>query len=389
MQSFASLIHNINSTHQTLKSHASSSVNVTLTVRNWLVGYYIINYEQSGKDRAEYGAKTLQILADNLNSKDGFSYRNLKLYRQFFTEYKNIFPAIQEYILQLSSVEKTGFNQLSHQLKSFPLAESTDSAENQSNENRQSLIAQSQRTNSISLPPDKLLYKLSYTHFVQLLGVDDPLKRAFYELECIKGTWNVRELQRQIHSLYYERSGLSKNKEKLSELINNRAIVNNSQDIINSPFVFEFLGLNTRALVNESDLEQALIDNIQHFLLELGNGFCFEARQKRILIGDEYFFIDLVLYHRVLKCHVLIELKADKFRQQYVGQLDTYLNYYQAEIQAQDDNPPLGILLCTHKNTALVKYTTASLDKNIFVEKYLLKLPKPEEIEQYIMKFIH
>lgn len=232
------------------------------------------------------------------------------------------------------------------------------------------------------------MFKLSYTHFVQLLSIDDPLKRLFYELECIKGTWSIKELQRQIHSLYYERSGLSKNKEKLSELINQTARINDSQDIINSPFVFEFLGLNTRALVNETDLEQVLVDNLQHFLLELGNGFCFEARQKRILIGDEYYFIDLVFYHRILKCHILIELKTDKFRQQYVGQIDTYLSYFKAEVQPPDDNPPIGILLCTHKNTALVKYATASLDKNIFVEKYMLKLPKPEEIEEYIKKFI-
>jgi predicted nuclease of restriction endonuclease-like (RecB) superfamily len=223
---------------------------------------------------------------------------------------------------------------------------------------------------------------------VQLLAIDDPLKRVFYEIECIRGTWNVRELQRQIYSSYFERSGLSQNKEKLSDLVHLSSSQLEPNDIIQSPFMFEFLGLNTSALVTETELEQALIDNLKNFLLELGYGFCFEARQKRILIGDEYFFVDLVFYHRVLKCHVLIELKNDKFKQHYISQLDTYLNYYREEVRLPEDNPPVGILLCTHKNNALVKYATASLDKNIFVQKYLLKLPATEEIEEYIKKLI-
>ncbi len=390
MQNITSLINTINTTHKTLKICVSSAVNVTLTVRNWLVGYYIINYEQNGNDRAEYGAKTLQKLAENLNSKDGFSYRNLQLYRQFFTEYQNLFPAIKNYILQLGAIAQPLVAQLPQNIENNFIPAITEQylTDNQENEIAQSLIAQFKRRDDLSFPPEKLLYKLSFTHFVQLLGINDALKRAFYELECVRGTWNVRELQRQINTWYYERSGLSKNKEKLSEIINEKTSKLEPQDVINAPFVFEFLGLNTSALVNENDIEQALIDNLQQFLLELGTGFCFEARQKRILIGDEYFFIDLVLYHRLLKCHVIIELKTDKFQQHFISQLDTYLNFYKAEIQAPDDNPPIGILLCTHKNNTLVKYATASLDKKIFVQKYMLKLPKAEEIEQYIQKFI-
>lgn len=370
---FQNLVTNIQQTHSSLKAHASAAINTSLTVRNWLVGFYIVEFEQSGEERAKYGAKTLQKLAENLNSKDGFSYRNLKLYRQFFSEYDNLAPAIKQYILQLGSIRQSLIAQL-------------QPSENKEDEIRQPLDAQFKRRDDLSFPPEKLLYKLSYSHFVQLLGVDDPLKRVFYELECIRGTWSKRELQRQIHTLYYERSGLSKNKEKLADLANEKAVQLEPQDIINSPFSFEFLGLNTNALVTESQLEQALVDNLQAFLLELGNGFCFEARQKRILIGDEYFFVDLVMYHRLLKCHVLVELKVDKFKQHFISQLDTYLNFYKAEVAAPDDNPPIGILLCTHQNQALVKYATASLDQTLFVQKYLLELPKVEEIESYIQK---
>ncbi len=186
--------------------------------------------------------------------------------------------------------------------------------------------------------------------------------------------------------MYFERSGISKNKEKLAEIINEKTVELEPQDIINSPFTFEFLGLNPKDLVSENDLEQAIIDNLQSFLLEIGHGFCFESRQKRILIGDEYFFIDLVFYHRVLKCHVIIELKTNKFQQHYISQLDTYLNYFNSEIKLKDDKPPIGILLCTYKNDALVKYATASLDEKIFVQKYLLELPNTQEFEEYMNK---
>jgi predicted nuclease of restriction endonuclease-like (RecB) superfamily len=385
MQNFETLINLINQTHSVLKSNAAFAVNVSLTVRNWLVGYYIVNYEQNGNDRARYGEKTVKKLSENLNSKDGFSYRNLQLYKQFFVQYQNLLPAIQSFMLNIGDNAKN----LSKQLPSAEILKNENiSMKTEEKQIMQSPIAQFKRRNDLSLDPDRILSKLSYTHFVQLLAIDDPLKRVFYEIECIRGTWNVRELQRQIYSSYFERSGLSQNKEKLSDLVHLSSSQLEPNDIIQSPFMFEFLGLNTSALVTETELEQALIDNLKNFLLELGYGFCFEARQKRILIGDEYFFVDLVFYHRVLKCHVLIELKNDKFKQHYISQLDTYLNYYREEVRLPEDNPPVGILLCTHKNNALVKYATASLDKNIFVQKYLLKLPATEEIEEYIKKLI-
>ncbi len=203
-------------------------------------------------------------------------------------------------------------------------------------------------------------------------------------MEAIRGCWSARELERQINSLYYERSGLSQNKETLSALVQRQAMPLQPKDIINTPVTLEFLGLNDRALVTENDLEQSILDNLQRFLLEMGHGFCFEARQKRILIDGDYFFADLVFYHRILKCHVIVELKIDKFRHEYASQLNLYLNYFKAEVMQPDDNPPVGILLCTEKGDTLVKYATAGLDPNIFVQKYMIELPTEEEIKKFI-----
>ena len=161
------------------------------------------------------------------------------------------------------------------------------------------------------------------------------------------------------------------------------------EDVINTPVTLEFLGLHERALVTENDLEHSILDNLQHFLLEMGHGFCFEARQKRILIDEDYFFADLVFYHRILKCHVIVELKIDKFRHEYASQLNMYLNYYKAEVMQPDDNPPVGILLCTGKGDTLVKYATAGLDPNIFVQKYMIELPTEEEIKAFISSANH
>lgn len=235
------------------------------------------------------------------------------------------------------------------------------------------------------LAPKDIIRCLSFSHIVELVKINNPIKRAFYEIECKKGVWSVRELKRQIESLYFERSGLSKDKLKLSELENNAAGKLLPADIVNTPMTVEFLGFNDRALVTESDMEQALIDNLQYFLLELGHGFCFEARQKRMLIDDEYYFVDLVFYHRILKCHVLVELKTEKFKHHHASQLNTYLNYFKEEVMQGADSLPVGILLCTEKGDTLVRYATAGLDENIFVQKYLVELPDKEKIKQYIL----
>jgi len=196
--------------------------------------------------------------------------------------------------------------------------------------------------------------------------------------------WSVRELKRRIASLYYERSGLSGNKEKLAELVHTSAEQYEPKLTIRDPYVFEFLGLKPAEVMSESRLEYQLLDKLQEFLLELGHGFCFEARQKRVLIGDTYGFIDLVFYHRILKCHVLIELKVDAFSHEYIGQLNTYVSWYKQNMMTDGDNPPVGILLCTQKDQTLVEYALAGMDNNLFVSRYQLELPSKEQMQRFL-----
>lgn len=230
----------------------------------------------------------------------------------------------------------------------------------------------------------QLVHCLSFSHFAELIDLPDDTQRRFYEIECIRGNWSVRELRRQIASLYYQRSGLSKDKTKLSAMAHAAAEPLLPSHIIRDPYVFEFLGLRSREVMAESDLEDALLDRLQDFLLELGHGFCFEARQKRILIGDEHFFIDLVFYHRILKCHILVELKTDAFRHEHLGQLNTYVAYYKKHQMTAGDQAPIGILLCTRKNDALVEFALGDLSNKVFVSRYAVELPKKEEMERFL-----
>lgn len=229
-----------------------------------------------------------------------------------------------------------------------------------------------------------LLHLLSYSHFEEFVAIEDPLKRSFYKEECTRGNWSVRELQRQIGSLYYERTAMSKDKKRLARTVEGKAELMSPAQVIRDPYIFEFLGLHPHEALSELNLEGQLIDRLQEFLLELGRGFCFEARQKRILIGGEHFFVDLVFYHRILKCHVLIELKVDTFSHEYLGQLNTCVNWFRLHKMTGDDNPPIGILLCTRKNEALVEYALAVMDNKLFVSKYQIKLPGKEEIRHFI-----
>ncbi len=221
----------------------------------------------------------------------------------------------------------------------------------------------------------KILSEISFTHFVELIKIEDSIKRRFYELIILKITPSVKELKRNINTLTFERFGLSENKETAIQQVYNKIMPAGADDVVKSHYFFEFLNLKQIHLIEESELEQALINHLQEFLIELGNGFCFEARQKRILVGNEYFFIDLVFYHRVLKCHVIVELKTDEAKHEHIGQLKTYIQYFKKQIQLADDNPPVGILLVTDQNKALVEFAVAESDKEIFVSKYLLELP--------------
>jgi predicted nuclease of restriction endonuclease-like (RecB) superfamily len=228
----------------------------------------------------------------------------------------------------------------------------------------------------------KLISSLSFTHMAELLHCEPAEKRAFYETECITGCWSVRELKRQIASLLYERSQLSVDKQRLSELTQAKTEKQPPTLVIRDPYVFEFLGLKPAEVMGESELEDQLLDKLQEFLLELGNGFCFEARQRRILIGDTYHFVDLVFYHRILKCHVLVDLKLEAFSHENIGQLNTYVSWYAKNVRTESDNPPIGLLLCTEKDHALAEYALAGMDNDLFVSKYQLELPSKEVLEK-------
>jgi predicted nuclease of restriction endonuclease-like (RecB) superfamily len=237
---------------------------------------------------------------------------------------------------------------------------------------------------SIVIPSEKLLKIFSFSHFIELLKIKDDLKRVFYEVEAIKGNWSVRELRRQINSATFERVGLSIDKKDLIASLDKTTEKFQINQIIKDPYILEFTGLEEKVKYTENDLETSLLNHIQDFLLELGNGFCFESRQKRISIDNEHDKIDLVFYHRVLKCHVLIDLKIREFSHADVGQMNFYLNYYKNEISQNDDNPPIGLILCANKNHTKVEYATAGLDNNLFVSKYKINLPSIKEIEEFI-----
>lgn len=348
---FNELITSIDKINQHFAKQAKVAVNTSLTLRNWFIGYYIQEYEQSGLDAAQYGQKLLEKLSEKLQklSISRVESRELRRYRQFYQTYPQIRESLAPEI-QKSLLLGTG----------------------------------TKRESLTPISGEQLIAKLSFTQIVELLRIEDATKRAFYEIECIRGNWSVRELKRQIESLYYERSGLSLNKEKLSELIQLTAEKSSPELTIRDPYIFEFLGLQAKEVMSESHLEDELLNKIQNFLLELGHGFCFEARQKRILIGNTHNCIDLVFYHRILKCHILVELKLKAFNHENIGQLNTYVSWYKKNMMTAGDNPPIGILLCTDKDHALVEYALAGMDANLFVSKYQLELPKKEEMQKFI-----
>ena len=241
-------------------------------------------------------------------------------------------------------------------------------------------------SNQFVTDPDVLVNNLSFSHIREIMVLNDAFERFFYETECMKCNWNVRELRRQIKTNLYVRAGISKKPELLlKKSVDN---VNGTMLSIKDPFTFEFLGLDARDAVSESDLEQALMDHLQEFMLELGEGFCFEARQKRIIIDDKYYFIDLVFYNRLLHCNVIIELKNDEFKHEDLGQLNAYVGYYKKNEMTEGDNPPVGILLCTDKGSQMVEYALSGMDNQLFVSTYMLHLPDKKKLEEFMLKEI-
>lgn len=364
--SFDGLVNAIEGIDKHFVAQAGKAINIALTLRNWLIGAYIREYEQNGSDRASYGARLLELLAERLarQGQSGMAARSLRLYRQFYLTYPEIWQS-----LTAKSGQATGINFWQSLPAKF-----------------QELLPSG--TIMESLPPQstsgkQILDSLSFTHLAELVQIQDTSKRAFYESECIRGTWSVRELKRQIASLYFERTQLSTDKSGVAKLAHDQ-VETQPALAIRDPYIFEFLGIKPQEVMSESHLEDQLLDHLQTFLLELGHGFCFEARQKRILIGETHGFIDLVFYHRILKCHVLIELKLHAFNHEAVGQLNTYVTWYARNMMSAGDNPPIGILLCTEKDHALAEYAMAGMDNQLFVSRYQLELPSKETLEKFI-----
>ena len=368
---FESLVSVVEQTHLHFQQQAVKAVNVSLTVRNWLIGFYIVEFQLNGEDRAQYGENLFSELALKFKHVKGIDRRSLYRFKDFY----NLYPHLQSEIAPRM-----------HFLSNLPPITKVGTVSPQLDAIQKVGGASPQSENRLYVPADKILNNLSYSHIEQLLQIDDTLKRMFYEIACIKGTWSVNELKKQINTLAFERVGLSKNHELAHEQLLNKITPELPQDAIKNIYAFDFLGLKSEGIIEEKDLESSLLNHLQEFIRELGLGFCFEYRQKRILIDDEYFFADLVFYHRILKCHVIVELKIDAFKHEHLSQLNTYVAFYNAEVKRPDDNHAIGILLCTEKGKKLVEYATAGMDQQLFVSKYLLELPKKEQLEAFIQK---
>ena len=347
--------------HDSAYSATVKAINRFATIRNYVIGFYIVEYEQHGNDRAKYGDRLLKRLAESVN-KRGINETILKNCRRFYLAY----PQIKVYLTAIS-----------------PTASKKSLGKSPTASDKSSQISPTLSDHFIT-PAAELVSKLSFSHIVEILTIDDPLARFFYETECIRCCWSVKELRRQISTNLYFRAGVSQKPELLLE----RTEINTSPAItIKDPFSFEFLGLRPEAFT-ENDLENALIGHLQEFLLEMGKGFCFEARQKRMIIDDEYYFADLVFYNRILHCNVIIELKDDEFRHADLSQLNAYVSYFRENEMNVGDNPPVGILLCTRKGDKMVEYALAGMDNDLFVSTYMLSLPDKKTLQEFLLKEI-
>jgi predicted nuclease of restriction endonuclease-like (RecB) superfamily len=354
-----------------MQQSVGRAINQHLTARNWLIGYYIKEFEQNGEDRAKYGEKLLVTLSKRLKIK-GLGRSMLEYCRLFYCSYPQLQNEIAQFILTISQSP----------IGKLPLPSEKLLSLSQFSNNQ--LLVSENEFSVLEISPSKLFSTLSFTHFVELIQLEDNLKRRFYEIECIKGCWSVRELQRQIGSLCYERAGYSQRPDLLMAQTHAAAETDSLQLIIKNPYNFQFLGIRDVDIVDEKELETALMNHLQDFILELGYGFCFEARQKKILIDTDYYTVDLVFYHRILHCHVLIELKTEKFSHKHISQLNTYIEYYKHNEMHEGDNDPVGILLVTDKGKALVEYAKGSMDNQLFVSKYILELPPKEKLVDFL-----
>ena len=354
---------------ESARSSVARTVNTTQVVANWLIGREIVEEEQKGKRRAEYAEQLLLDLSARLTAEygRGYSVDNLEFFRRFFLEYNSL----------LESEKSDALRRIS------TTTDISDAVRRKSMESITVLSSQKQHApRGESWQPGQLHLNLSWTHYRTLLRVEKTGARAFYEIEAIRNNWSARELERQINSLLFERLALSKNKKGLMRLATKGQVIQRPGDVFKDPVVMEFLGLPASPKLVESHLEEALINNLQAFLLELGKGFAFMSRQERITLDGDHFYIDLVFYHTILKCFVLIDLKVGKLTHQDLGQLQLYVNYYDRERRTKGDNPALGLILCTDKNDAVVRYTLGpDQQKKIFASRYKLYLPTEAELQ--------
>lgn len=322
-QELNQLADNITNLVTDAKNHLIQTVNTTLITTYWNIGRYIVEFEQQGNVKAQYGAALLTSLANMLRIKlgKGYSRPNLNNMRKFYLLY--------------------------------PICQTVSD-------------------------------KLSWSHICELITIDDELERSFYEKECIVEGWNVRSLRRQMDSALYLRLAVSKDKDSILQLSQKGIVIQQPEDVIKDTYTLEFLGLPEKQRYSEHDLEQRLIDNLQVFLLELGKGFAFIGRQYSLTINNRHYHIDLVFYHRILKCFVLIDLKKNAVKHKDIGQMNMYMGYFAKEESTIDDNPPIGIILSHTKDELLVEYATYGMDSKLFVSKYELYLPNKEELRRLV-----
>ncbi|WP_428225123.1 PDDEXK nuclease domain-containing protein [Flavobacterium sp.] len=326
------------------------TVNQTLVMTNYEIGRKIVEEEQKGNERAEYGKYLIQLLSNRLTQEfgKGFSIRNLEQMRRFY---------------QVFTIPQT----LSAEL------------ENSKSESLPRIFDIKQKTQTLTAQ-----FKLSWSHYIFLSSMDDKLERNFYEIESIKHNWSVRELKRQYNSALFTRLSLSRNKDEVLKLAQEGQIIEKPKDLIKDPYILEFLGLAEKAQYSEEELETEIIDKLEAFLMELGHGFTFVARQKRISFDEKHFYIDLVFYNRILKCFVLIDLKIGELKHQDLGQMQMYVNYYDREMRLEDENKTIGIILCQNKSDLLVEYSLPEENDQIFASKYKTVLPTVEEFKKII-----
>ena len=367
---------------ESARAGVARTVNTTQVMANWLIGREIVEEEQRGKRRATYGAEQLRELAVRLkvNFGSGYGVDNLEMFRRFYLEY----PQLLSGEISDAPRRKSGLLENSDAVRrkseALPIALQILHAVSGQSATASSLSSQAWR-------PGVLHPNLSWTHYRTLLRVGRPEARAFYEIESIRNAWSAREMERQINSLLFDRLAKSRDKKGLMRLAIHGQEVTQPIDVLKDPVILEFLDLPESPRLVESKLEQALIDNLKTFLLELGKGFAFVSRQERITLDGDHFYIDLVFYHTVLKCYVLIDLKIGKLTHGDLGQIQFYVNYYDRERRTEGDNPTIGLVLCPDKNDAVVRYTLGEqLKRNIFTSKYQLYLPTVEELEQELRR---